>query len=87
MVTIIPQEGDVDRLLRILYNGTRPHRVRLLICACGHSASLTDGDAAWLGWQILPHAKCPSCVAQQPYEGPEARERFIQLIDQLGKET
>lgn len=67
---------DVDRILRILYHGTRPRHINILICSCGLQASLTDGDAAWLGWQILPNPKCPSCVALAPYQGP-ARERFL----------
>jgi hypothetical protein len=67
---------DVDRILRILYHGTRPRRIHILICSCGRQASLTKGDAEWLGWQILPHPKCPSCLLAEPYMGP-ARERFL----------
>lgn len=79
---------DVDRILRLLYNGTRPRHVHTLICSCGRQASLTKGDAEWLGWQILPNPKCPSCVAGEPYRGP-ARERFlVDLAERLaaGKE-
>jgi hypothetical protein len=76
MTEFILSVEDVDRLLRLLYNGTRPRRVHTLICNCGKQATLTNGDAAWLGWQILPNPKCPSCVDGEPYTGP-ARERFL----------
>lgn len=79
-------DGEVDRILRILYDGTRPPRIEFLICSCGASASLRFGDAQAIGWQILPHAACPACVAKIPYLGP-ARKRFIDLVDKLtGKE-
>lgn len=77
---------DVDRILRLLYNGTRPRGVQMLICSCGHSANLTAGGAAWLGWQILPHPVCPGCMAHEPYKGP-ARERFVKLVDQLTRKV
>lgn len=79
---IITEIGDVERLLRVLYHGSRPPGVHLLNCNCGRSANLTDGDAAWLGWQVLPHAMCPDCVAPEPYEGA-ARERFLELVNEL----
>ena len=83
MVKIMMGIDDADRLLRLLYHGTRPPRVHLLVCACGRSANLTEGDAAWLGWQVLPHPVCPGCLAGEPYPGAQARERFIQLVDAL----
>jgi hypothetical protein len=73
---------DVDRILRLLYSGTRPRGVQILICSCGRHANLATGDAAWLGWQILPNPKCPPCVAGEPYQGP-ARERYMALVNQL----
>ena len=82
-ITVITCIEDVDRLLKLLYHGTRPPMVRLLVCGCGRSASLTHDDAAWLGWQILPNAVCPHCLHPEPYEGEEARERFMKLVDEL----
>jgi hypothetical protein len=84
-------EHDADVLLRILYNGTRPLRVHTLICFCGNLADLRVSEAAWNGWQLLPHAECPACragnqvsVIEDGY--PErARERFLALIDQLSR--
>lgn len=83
MVKIMMDVSDVERLLRLIYHGTRPPHVRLLICGCGRSANLTEGDAAWLGWQVLPHPMCPSCLDPEMYPGAQARERFIQLVDTL----
>lgn len=74
--------SDVDRILRLLYNGSRPPGVRFLICSCGHSANLTAGDAQWLGWQILPNPMCPDCLNPQPYTGP-ARDRYMDLVNKL----
>jgi hypothetical protein len=79
--------SDVDRILRILYEGSRPPGVKFLICSCGRHANLEMGDAQAIGWQILPHPACPTCIAHEPYQGP-ARDRFIELVDRLttGKE-
>lgn len=74
--------SDVDRILRILYNGSRPSGVRYLICSCGRVASLINNDSEALGWQILPHPKCPGCRAAGTYNGP-AREQYIQLVNRL----
>lgn len=74
---------DVDRILRLLYHGTRPRGVRYLICSCGRGANLTESDAQAIGWQLLPHVQCPDCVAQVPYTGAEARERFVALVEDL----
>jgi hypothetical protein len=79
MSTVIILVDDVDRLLRLIYNGTRPPGVRMLLCSCGRSANLTEGDAAWLGWQVLPHPMCPGCLHPEPYDGP-ARDVFMQRI-------
>lgn len=87
MVKVIMDGYDADRLLRLLYHGTRPARVHLLICGCGRSANLTEGDAAWLGWQVLPHPMCPGCLAGEPYPGAEARERYLELVEKLTNET
>jgi len=82
MNTVILFIEDVDRILRILYNGSRPVHVYLLICGCGASANLRISDAQAIGWQLLPHVKCPRCLAQKPYAGP-ARERYLALVEQL----
>ena len=74
--------SDVDRILRILYHGSRPPGVKYLICSCGRVVSLINNDADVLGWQILPHVMCPRCVAQVPYQGP-ARDRYLALVDEL----
>jgi hypothetical protein len=73
---------DVDRILRILYHGSRPTRIHFLICSCGRVAQLTQSDADAIGWQILPNPRCPDCVAGETYQGP-ARERYIQLVNKL----
>ena len=57
--TILPQTGDIERLLRILYKGTRPPLVRIFVCGCGRSVNLTRQDAQTFGWQLLPHVECP----------------------------
>ena len=74
--------SDVDRILRILYQGSRPPGVRYLICSCGRVANLELGDATAIGWQVLPHPVCPGCIAHEPYQGP-ARQRYMKLVDQL----
>jgi hypothetical protein len=85
-ITVILHVEDVDRLLRILYNGSRPPMVHTLVCGCGRSASLTRGDAAWLGWQVLPHPMCPHCLHPEPYPVAETRARYIRLAELiLGK--
>lgn len=84
-ITVIIHVEDVDRLLRILYHGTRPPMVKLLVCGCGRNANLTESDAGWLGWQVLPYVQCPACLLREPYKGAEARERFIKLVEELGK--
>lgn len=86
MIKVILDEHDADRLLLILYNGTRPPRVHTLACLCGAHADLRVSPCAWDGWQVLPNAKCPACLAltnvslvEQAY--PErARERFLEMI-------
>jgi len=89
MTTIILDEHDADTVLRILYNGTRPARVHTLVCLCGAIADLRVSPCAWNGWQILPHAKCPAClalasVAPIEEQSPQlARERFLKMIDEL----
>lgn len=74
--------SDVDRILRILYHGSRPTRIHFLICSCGRVAQLTPSDADAIGWRVLPHPVCPGCLAHEPYQGP-ARERYMQLVDKL----
>jgi hypothetical protein len=89
MTRVILDEQDADTLLRILYNGTRPPRVHTLICLCGAIADLRISAHAWDGWQVLPHAKCPLCLAlasatgfEVPY--PEmARERFMGMLNHI----
>jgi hypothetical protein len=81
--------ADVDRILRILYHGSRPPGVRYLICSCARVASLIDNDSDALGWQILPHPICPECRAKGTYNGP-ARQRYLaDLAERLtnGKPT
>jgi hypothetical protein len=75
--------GEVDRILRVLYHGSRPPGVKYLVCGCGRHANLTVDDAEAIGWQILPYARCPSCLMGLPYEGPQARERYLALVEQL----
>jgi len=82
MTTVIYLIEDLDRILRILYHGSRPAGVQYLICSCGRVANLTNGDADAIGWRVLPHPLCPGCVAGEPYQGP-ARERFIKLVNEL----
>jgi hypothetical protein len=83
MITIILDEHDADKLLRVLYNGTRPARVHTLVCLCGTIADLRQDPRAWNGWQILPPAKCPACqmltnAASIEERYPQlARERFV----------
>lgn len=79
---VVLEEKDVDRVLRILYKGSRPAGIRMLNCSCGRSASLDDGDIAWLGWQVLPHPVCPYCQQPSAYQGP-ARDRYMQMVEQL----
>jgi len=88
VIRVILDEHDADRLLRILYNGTRPARVHTLICLCGAIADLRMNVCAWNGWQVLPHAKCPTCRALASAASTEelqlelARERFLNLVHQ-----
>jgi hypothetical protein len=88
---ILLDETDVDRLLRVLYNGTRPRNVHTLVCGCGATGDLRQSPRAWNGWQILPHAECPGCLArgqaiQSEDRHPEhARARFERALAQLGK--
>jgi hypothetical protein len=74
-------EHDVDTLLRVLYNGTRPTRVHTLVCGCGALADLRVSTKAWNGWQVLPHAKCPKCLA-----ATSAALYFEELYPQLARE-
>ena len=91
-VVIVLDEQDTDRLLRILYNGKRPSKVHTLACACSVIADLRLSPRAWNGWQVLPTAKCPTCL-QKPaqesalesdYDGP-ARGRFEDMIQDFLK--
>lgn len=86
---IVTDEADADRILRRIYQGRRPARVHLLICACGEMADLHDDPGAWNGWQILPHARCPKCLAERQLvqwdlQPVEARARFLALVERLG---
>ena len=89
MTRIILDEHDADTLLRILYNGTRPARVHTIACLCGAVADLRVSPCAWDGWQVLPHAKCPACLALSRVAmidelSPElARERFLKMVEAL----
>ena len=88
-VTIVLDEQDADRLLRVLYNGTRPKHVHTLICLCGAIADLRDHQSAWDGWQILPHAKCPTCLAETQAAAIEelypsqAYDQFLQVLEKI----
>jgi len=93
MIRVILDEHDADKLLRILYNGIRPPRVHTLICLCGATGDLRLSAHAWDGWQVLPHAKCPACLARASATAAEddllsksypeqAREQFLKLINQ-----
>lgn len=90
MTRIILDERDADQLLRILYNGTRPPRVHTLICACGAIADLRVSSSAWNGWQVLPYVRCPEhkeLISASEESYPQlARERFMDLIDQMTNE-
>jgi len=87
MTRIILDEHDADTLLRILYNGTRPVHVHTIACLCGAVADLRVSPCAWNGWQVLPHPKCPNCLAQHRaaliYEpSPErARAEFLKILE------
>ena len=94
--TIVLDEDDADRLLRMLYNGRRPARVHTLICFCGRIADLREDECAWNGWQILPHAKCPDCLAKVNSEAVEeialtypslAYERFLLQLEKILLQT
>jgi hypothetical protein len=80
---------DVDRILRILYHGSRPPGVRYLICGCGRVANLTQSDADAMGWRILPSPQCPVCGhlgapdAMETEVHNQARKRYLELVDQL----
>ncbi len=85
MNRIILDEHDAAQLLRVLYNGRRPRRVHTLICLCGAVADLRQSPRAWNGWQILPHAVCPKCIARGPrpeveFYPDQARTRFVNQI-------
>jgi hypothetical protein len=90
MPLVILDEHDTDRLLRLLYHGTRPARVHTLVCACGRYADLRACESAWNGWQVLPFARCPVCVSgrmaalfpEMPHEATQAR--FRDLLAALG---
>lgn len=91
MTRIIVDAQDADKLLRVLYNGTRPERVHTLICLCGAIADLRVSSSAWNGWQVLPYARCPNHKQQtetivESY--PQlAHERFQGLIDQMNSRS
>lgn len=84
---VILDEADADKLLRILYNGTRPACVHTLACACGAFADLRKSPGAWDGWQLIPHPMCPRCLSIErvtivylPW--PEmSREKFFKLLE------
>lgn len=76
--------SDVDRILRMLYDGSRPARVQYLVCGCGRIANFRVSDAQGIGWQLLPHVVCPGCLVKEPYTGP-ARDRYLALVDELVK--
>lgn len=82
-------EEDADRILRILYNGSRPKRVHTLICLCGAIADLRDHESAWDGWQVLPHAVCPTCLAESHAEAidelypSQAYEIFLKVLEEI----
>jgi hypothetical protein len=73
---VILDELDADRLLRVLYNGTRPVRVHTLVCLCGAIADLRQDERAWNGWQILPTAKCPTCIKKSKETVDEIQKLF-----------
>lgn len=80
---VIMSLEDVERILCMLYQGSRPPRVRYLVCGCGRVANFEIGDAQAIGWQLLPNVLCPRCCVCPPYEGPEARERYLALVEKL----
>lgn len=88
---VILDEADADRILRILYNGSRPVHVHTLVCLCGAIADLRENPSAWDGWQLLPNAKCPACLALhqatliEQLVPAQARERFLQGIMMIQK--
>ena len=79
---VILNAQDTDRLLRLLYNDRKPARVHTLFCVCGLSADRRGNPDAWNGWRVLPHPKCPGCLARegQPHL---ARERFSRMVSML----
>jgi hypothetical protein len=87
MIRVILDEHDTDTLLRTLYKGMRPLLVHTLICACGAIGDLRVSAAAWDGWQVFPHAKCPACLALGHLPNPpmptRARESFLKLVEEL----
>lgn len=89
MIKILLDENDTDRLLRVLYNGTRPARVHTLVCLCGATADLRESPKAWNGWQVLPHARCPICLDAtrartiQALFPNRARNRFLLQLEEL----
>jgi hypothetical protein len=90
MTHVILDEADTDRILKLLYNGTRPTRIHTLVCSCGRFADLRASECAWNGWQLLPYARCPWCLGHRralvfPDLQPQlARERFETLMRALG---
>ena len=74
---VILDELDADRLLRMLYNGTRPAKVHTLVCLCGAIGDLRVSEQAWNGWQILPTAKCPACIEKPKKENGHERQRLF----------
>lgn len=90
MTRVVLDELDAGRLLRILYNGTRPDRVHILICVCGALADRRERPDAWQHWLVLPHPKCPDCLAVERDSwvyapSPNvAREEFLKSIGKEG---
>ncbi|HJS17316.1 MAG TPA: hypothetical protein VJ785_01110 [Anaerolineales bacterium] len=86
---VVLDEHDVDRILRILYNGTRPSQLHVLVCGCGTLADLHESPKAWDRWQVLPHALCPECLEKEAATPPEhdypdeAWARFAQDLHDL----
>lgn len=80
---IILHLWDLDRLMQILQEGTRPSGAHFLVCSgCGRVSNRIPEDAESTGWQLPPCVLCPECQVQEPYSGP-ARDRYLRMIEQM----
>lgn len=80
---------DAQTVFDLIYKGKRPSHVHTLLCSCGAQADLREDPCAWKNWMILPHPKCPDCLADERaqylnQDPVQARARYLALLERFG---